>query len=83
MKFELYRQLSICDQIEDVDKVTNNITDRVCRPFCVFTVLLDYICVILMQKVSDLMQYINKIVPCHEICNTQVIRLLWQLVSME
>ena len=28
MKFELYRQLSICDQIEDVDKVTNNITDR-------------------------------------------------------
>ena len=28
MKFELYRQLSLCDQIEDVDKVTNNITDR-------------------------------------------------------
>jgi len=28
MKFELYRQLSICEQIEDVDKVTNNITDR-------------------------------------------------------
>ena len=28
MKFELYRQLSLCEQIEDVDKVTNNITDR-------------------------------------------------------
>jgi transcription-repair coupling factor (superfamily II helicase) len=28
MKFELYRQLSICEQIKDVEKVKNNIIDR-------------------------------------------------------
>ena len=28
MKFELYRQLSICEQIKDIEKVKNNIIDR-------------------------------------------------------